>query len=149
MASSTINFSNTALTAISPPSTERDVYRDSKSPGLELRVTAAGAKTFSVFKRTKDGHPERITLGRFPAVSVEQARKMAGRVFTAIAEGVSPAALKRAHKEEMTFGQLFAQYMERHAKLKKKTFMEDQQRYTQYLEQPLERAAARTSGSTY
>ncbi|MDO9485021.1 MAG: site-specific integrase [Actinomycetota bacterium] len=137
MASSTVNFSNTSLTAISPPTTGRDVYRDTKTPGLELRVTSAGAKTFSVFKRTKDGHPERVTLGRFPAVSVEQARKMAGKVFTAIAEGVSPAAIKRAHKEELTFGQLFAQYMERHAKSKKTTFMEDQQRYTQYLEQPL------------
>lgn len=137
MASSTINFSTTALTAISPPSAGRDVYRDNKAPGLELRVTVSGTKTFSVFKRTKDGHPERITLGRFPAVTVEQARKMAGKVFTAIAEGVSPAAVKRAHKEELTFGQLFAQYMERHAKPKKKTFKEDQQRYTQYLEQPL------------
>jgi integrase len=137
LASSTISFSTTALTAIPPPSVGRDVYRDNKAPGLELRVTSSGTKTFSVFKRTKDGHPERITLGRFPAVTVEQARKMAGKVFTAIAEGISPAAVKRAHKEELTFGQLFAQYMERHAKPKKKTFKEDQQRYTQYLEQPL------------
>lgn len=137
MASQIINFSTTTLSAISPSPDERVVYRDARMPGLELRVTPAGTKTFSVFKRTKDRHPERVTLGRFPAVTVEQARKMAGKVFTAIAEGENPAAVKRAHKEELTFGQLFAQYMERHAKPKKKTFMEDQQRYTQYLEQPL------------
>lgn len=137
MASSLINFSTTALSAIATPSTGRAVYRDSKAPGLELRVTPKGTKTFSVFKRLKDGHPERVTLGKFPAVTVEQARKMAGKVFTAIADGVSTAQVRRAHKQELTFGELFQQYYDRHAKNSKITADEDSQRYKQYLEQPL------------
>lgn len=137
MASHRITFSNTALTNITPPTTGRDVYHDIKTPGLELRVTPSGTKTFSVFKRLKSGHPERVTLDRFPAINVEQARKLAGKTFNAISEGVSLAAVKRAHKEEMTFGELFDQYLERHAKPNKVTYREDQQRYNQYLKQPL------------
>lgn len=137
MASHKINFSITALTNITPPASGRDVYHDIKTPGLELRVTHSGTMTFSVFKRLKNGHPERVTLDRYPAINVEQARKLAGRTFTAISEGVSLAAVKRAHKEEMTFGELFDQYLERHAKPNKVTYREDQQRYNQYLEQPL------------
>lgn len=137
MASHKINFGNTALTNITPPVSGRDVYHDTKTPGLELRVTPSGTKTFSVFKRLKNGHPERITLDRYPAINVEQARKLAGRTFAAISEGVSTAAVKRAHKAEMTFDDLFSLYLERHAKPNKGTYKEDLQRYTQYLKQPL------------
>ncbi|WP_300327965.1 Arm DNA-binding domain-containing protein, partial [Accumulibacter sp.] len=46
----------------------RATYRDTKTPGLQLRVTPAGVKTFSMYRRTKGGGPERVTLGRFPAM---------------------------------------------------------------------------------
>ena len=36
-----------------------------KTPGLQLRVSATGVKTFSVYRRLKAGEPERVTLGRF------------------------------------------------------------------------------------
>ena len=62
------------------------------------------------------GKPERITLGRFPSMTVEQARKQAAKINLAIESGANPADAKRAHKAEQTFGELFQDYLERHAK---------------------------------
>ena len=57
----------------------RQVYWDDGSkqsvPGLQLRVGATGIKTFCLYRRTKGGGPERLTLGRFPAMTYEQARR--------------------------------------------------------------------------
>jgi integrase len=53
-------------------------YRDTEVQGLILRVTAGGVKTFSV-SRKKHGEHFRVTLGRFPDLSVENARTMAVR----------------------------------------------------------------------
>lgn len=85
----------------------------------------------------RGGQPERVTLGRFPEMTIEQARRQAGKINAAIAEGANPAAVKRAHKAEETFGDLFGEYIRRHAKPNKRTYAEDEQRYDQYLKGPL------------
>ncbi|WP_298624909.1 site-specific integrase [uncultured Zoogloea sp.] len=134
----TLNFTKTALEALPLPAAGARVeYQDSKTPGLRLRVTSSGVKTFCIFKRTKGGQPERITLGRFPELTVELARKEAAKVLATIASGANPAETKRALRAEHTFGDLFQQYMERHARPRKATANEDEQRYTQYLLKPL------------
>jgi integrase len=72
-------------------------------------------------------------------MTIDQARKQAGKINAAIAEGANPAAVKRAHKAERTFADLFAEYFKRHAKPTKRTWKDDEQRYKQYLEKPLGR----------
>lgn len=112
-------------------------YQDAKTPGLKIRMTSNNAKTFSVFKRVKGGVPQRFTLGRFPEMSIEQARRQAAVILAEIAEGGNPAEVKRALKGEFTFADLFDLYLKRHAKVHKKTGKEDEQRYKQYLEKTL------------
>jgi len=56
-----------------------------------------------------------------------------------IAAGANPAEVQRAHKGEPTFAGLFKEYMDRHAKLRKRTWREDDQKYRDYLEKPLGR----------
>ena len=132
-----INFTKESLAALPLPAAgKRATYHDAKTTGLQLRVTAAGIKTFSVFRRIKGGQPERITLGRFPEMTVEQARKLAARVNAAIEEGSNPADVKRAHKNEPTLSEFFNEYGERHGQ-KKRAWRDDQQRYRDYLEKPL------------
>lgn len=46
-----------------PEPGQRLTYHDSKTPGLGLRVTANGSKTFIVRRRLADGQAERVTLG--------------------------------------------------------------------------------------
>lgn len=118
--SKTVSFTKSTLSALPiPKAGTRDTYLDSKTPGLQLRVTGTGIKTFSVFRRIKGGQPERITIGKFPAITVEQARKQASIVNASIAEGANPAEAKRAHRGELTFGQMFTEYGERHGEKKR------------------------------
>lgn len=71
-----INFTVQALKALPPAGTgQRDVYHDVREQGLQLRVGATGEKHFSLFLRVKNGPPVRLSLGRFPDVAIEQARR--------------------------------------------------------------------------
>lgn len=61
-----LNFTKATLAALPlPKEGQRATYRDTKAAGLQLRVTANGAKTFSVYRRVRGGLPERVTLGKF------------------------------------------------------------------------------------
>ena len=129
-----LNFTKEALQGLPTPETgKRAVYLDAKTTGLQIRVTDTGAKTFSVYRRIKGGKPERITLGRFPAMTIEQARKQAARINAEIEEGSNPAQVKRAHREEMTFAELFKEYGERHGN-KKRSWKTDQSLYANHLQ---------------
>jgi len=129
-----INFTKEALQSLPIPETgRRVVYHDTKTTGLQIRVTETGTKTFSVYRRIKGGQPERVTLGRFPAMTIEQARKLAARVNAEIEEGSNPAQVKRAHKEELTFAGMFKEYGERHGQ-KKKSWATDQSLYNNHLQ---------------
>lgn len=130
------NFTIKGIDSLPKPETgKRDIYHDTDTKGLKLRVTSV--KTFFVSKRIKGGSPERITLGRYPDMKIEQARRKAKEIIYEIAEGGNPAEVKRAGKEELTFSELFADYMDRHSRPKKKTWREDQSQYRIYLEKSL------------
>ncbi|MFZ4539349.1 tyrosine-type recombinase/integrase [Propionivibrio sp.] len=129
-----IRFTKETLQALPTPEPgKRVVYLDSKTTGLQLRVTATGAKTFSIYRRIKGGQPERVTLGRFPAMTIEQARKLAARVNAEIEEGSNPAQVKRVMKGEPTFAELFKEYGERHG-CKKLSWHTDQCNYANHLQ---------------
>ena len=116
-----INFTKATLDAIVLPAPgQRATLYDAKITGLQLRVTSQGIKTFCVRRRTKGGDVERITLGRYPDMSIEQARKLSSRVNAEIEEGANPAAVKRAHKAEPTLNDLFEMYMKAHGELMKR-----------------------------
>lgn len=131
------SFTKERLTSLPlPEAGKRDTYHDTKATGLQLRVTATGAKTFSVYRRLKGGPPERVTLGKFPAMTVEQARKAAALVNAEIEKGENPAAAKRALRKEPTLSEFFTEYGSRHGE-KKKAWKDDQQRFRDYLQKPL------------
>lgn len=114
---SRFSFTKEKLNALPLPSAgQRATYHDTKTTGLQLRVTALGTKTYSVYRRLKAGQPERITLGKFPSMTVEQARKSAAALNSEIESGASPAAVKRAVKAELTFSEAFDDFIERKRK---------------------------------
>ena len=102
-----------------PEGGQRVTYHDTKTPGLTLRVTSAGAKSYCVQKRI-NGRVERITLGKFPGMTIEQARTAAAKVLGTVAAGDNPAEVKRGKRQEMTLNDLFDEYMERKASLNKR-----------------------------
>ncbi|MBL1264931.1 tyrosine-type recombinase/integrase [Candidatus Methylomicrobium oryzae] len=113
MAEKKFNFTKAALDALPLPAAgQRATYHDAKTHGLQIRVTGNGVKTFSVFRRVKNGDPERVTLGRYPDMSIEQARKEAARINALIAEGVNPNTDARALKSETTLQELFDEFLQ-------------------------------------
>ena len=132
-------FNKEKLLALPLPATgSRATYHDTKAIGLQLRVTSTGAKTFSIYRRTKGAGPERVTLGRFPSMTVEQARRTAATINAEIENGGKPAAVKRAHKAEMTVDEFFTLYGEQHGS-KLTVWRDMQQRYRDYLKKSLGR----------
>lgn len=97
--SNEFRFNKTALQALPIPSVgRRAVYYDTEVRGLQLRITDKGARSFSVLRRVKGGEPERITVGNFPALSVERARNEAKNYLADLGAGVSVRAQQRRSK---------------------------------------------------
>ncbi len=132
-----LNLTKAAVNALPLPGPgKRDDYQDIKTTGLQLRITSNGTKTLSVLRRIK-GILERITLGRYPDLTIEQARRRAATINSDIANDLNPGEVKRGRKAELTFSALFAEYLERHSKPNKKTWAEDKSKYDTYLAKPL------------
>jgi len=126
-----VAFSKTRIGQLPSPESGRRYYYDEKTPGLAVCVTAAGTKTF-YFNRKIKGKATRTRLGRFPGVSVEQARKVAKKLAGKVAEGIDPTILKRAYRDAPTLQELFEHWIA-HAKLHKKTWKDDERQFKKYV----------------
>ena len=93
MPSHQLRFTTTSIAGLPTAAPgQRDVYRDSAVPGLELRVTASGARSFCVRQRIRQGSVERVTIGSFggaTGLTVDQARAKAKSILGVQAEGNS------------------------------------------------------------
>ena len=103
-------------------------FHDTKTVGLCLRVTPKGVKTFCVY-RWSDSKPTESNIGRSGPVSLEQAREIAQVIMGKLAKGEDIQASKRAIREETTLAELFDDYLELHAKARKRTWAEDKRRF--------------------
>lgn len=111
----TINFTKRKLEQLPLPEKGRDCYYDEYQHNLMVRVSHTGQKVFYV-RRKCDGVSERIQIGRFPDLTVEQARKKAALILSEIADGRHPKQAARLVKTEPTIGQLYENYMDGHAR---------------------------------
>ncbi len=98
-----------------PPARGRIEYFDASFPGLALRVTKDGGKSWSVFYRF-GGRLRRHTLGRYPAIKPAQARAAATAALERVRDGVDPGEEKRARRDQRTpeadtFGAASADYL--------------------------------------
>lgn len=89
---------------------------DSQIPGFGARIGPSGIKTFIVRYRADGGGrsaPKRfVSIGRFGALTVEQARKRAKEVLAAAAFGEDPAADRNAKRLELKIAALVDLYEE-------------------------------------
>ncbi|MFH1919446.1 MAG: site-specific integrase [Planctomycetota bacterium] len=124
-------FSKRRIEALGPPAKGREQYRDAKTPGLVVRVTHTGAKSFAVYKKV-NGRPVRFKLGTFPTMTVEQARRQAADILGEIAKGKNPAVARHEARHEATVGGLFAYWLD-YARQHKRTWKEDERLYNKFL----------------
>lgn len=133
MASYRLNFTKAALLKAAPAAKgKRDYHYDTKERSLVLAVTDKGSKSFYLYKRI-DGRPERVLLGRFPDISVENARTLAAKAKGKIAHGANPQNENRAIRTEIKFGELFSEYMERYSKIHKRSWIYDEREINKHL----------------
>jgi integrase len=98
----------------------RAEYFDASFPGLALRVTGTGRKSWSLFYRF-NGRLRRFTIGRYPVIKPGQARREAINALERVRQGIDPAEEKKARRdknspETETFEALVQDYLERHVR---------------------------------
>ena len=114
-----------SIRGLPPPTSGSVEYFDDSTPGLSLRITPKRTRTWSLLYRA-NGIQKRLTLGRYPAVGLADARELAQQAQRTVAKGGDPVGDKRAARHALTFEELAAEYIERYAKLEKKSWAEDQ-----------------------
>ncbi|MBA3884290.1 MAG: tyrosine-type recombinase/integrase [Acidobacteria bacterium] len=120
----TIKFQPTTARSLKANPAARVEYFDLDQPGLALRVTAAGVKTWTVLYRHR-GRLRRLTIGSLKAIGLAEARTRARTAISAASDGADPAAAKQDARRVETIADLAADYIEKHARRKKKSWRED------------------------
>jgi integrase len=122
-----IRFNKAIIEGLEPPEppADRHYVYDAATPTLCICVTATGKKTFYRYGRI-NGEPTREKLGRWPEMTVEQARTKVARLNGQIAEGRNPAQERRTIRAMMTLGELWEFYLVTHAKPRKRSYKADE-----------------------
>lgn len=109
--------------------TEKRLEDIRESKGFGIRVFATGAKRFFFIYRF-DGKRRFLSLGEYPIVTLAEARKRHTAAQGKLDKGIDPLLEKDTEKDErkrMPFmPELCAEYIERHAKRKKKSWEFDE-----------------------
>lgn len=100
-----IRFNKRAIEGLEPAATRFYVH-DTEQRGLVLVIQPSGNKAFFLY-RWMQGRPERIRLGGYPDLTVEQARRLAATKIGTIAAGGNPAEERRKQRDETTFGEVW------------------------------------------
>jgi len=129
------NFTVKELNNLSTPKQgSRDTYHDTNVAGLTLRVTSTGVKSFVIRKRI-NGKPVMTTLGRYPAMTITQARVAARETLNVFSSGVNPNNKKIEQRvKSITLQEAMQDYIacRKHA-LKSKTIRDYQIIFNSYL----------------
>lgn len=95
-----INLTAGAIERLTCPAGKQQAFmRDSEAPGLRVRVTAAGAKSF-VYEAKLDRQTIRRTIGDVKLWSIEQARAEARRLAVVLDSGQDPRAIERQQQAD-------------------------------------------------
>jgi integrase len=111
------------------PRADRYDVRDELNPGFALRVFPNGSKSW-VFIYHYQGRKRRMTLGRYPSLSLKDAHKAYRAAKKRLDDGVDPASESQVAKANEcrapTVGALVDDYLERWAKPNKRSWREDE-----------------------
>jgi len=119
-----VNLTAGAIERLACPGDKQQAFmRDSEAPGLRVRVTAAGAKSF-VYEAKLNRQTIRRTIGDVRAWSIEQARAEARRLAVVLDGGQDPREIERQQQADkaaavaaktaqaLTVGEVWAIYLD-------------------------------------
>jgi len=87
----TTKLTDLAVRRLKAPAAGRVEYFDATLPGFGIRITAADARSWVLLYRAGSAK-RRMTLGRYPAMSLAEAREAAGKALDKVDRGQDPAA---------------------------------------------------------
>ncbi len=120
-------FTDKSIAALKPKAARYEVW-EGKS-GLGIRVGTSGKKTWIAMYR-HEGIQKRLKLGVYPKVMLAKARLEHAQAKDLLDQGTDPNTktkqAKAAERNAETVAQLTGEYLERHARKKKKSADQDQ-----------------------
>lgn len=123
-------LTDTFLRAVRAPPSGRIEYADQSCRGLNWRITAAGARSWSYrYRAPVTGKLSRATIGPYPEVSLSEARTAADDLRKVVAAGGNPSEAKRQAKRDApgrTFKALSDRYLAEYARRQKKSAGQDE-----------------------
>ena len=97
--------------------------------GFGVRVSTTGKKNF-IYSYRYDGKPRFLTLGTYPAMTLAEAYKAHAEAWKMLEQGHDPGAVavaaRREEREAPTVAELAAEYLERWAKPRKRSWKVDE-----------------------
>jgi len=115
----TTSLTAAAIARMKPPRAGQVEYYDKRLPSFGVRLSYQGTKSWFVMTRL-EGKLIRVTLGKYPALSLADAREEARRVVNLAAAGKDPrqiraeAKQKRREERRNTFDACADEFLERH-----------------------------------
>lgn len=125
----TFRFTKAALLELPIPAAgKRAEYADTAVNGLRLRITSNGTRSFCVVRK-RDGKFYRVTLGKFPDLTIDQARELASRTLGEVAATRQNPNQKRREEENksITLAAALAEYVESRRQRIKQTTIDQYQ----------------------
>lgn len=101
-------------------------FRDDKVRCLKLKLTPTDKTVWVLQFRTKGKAQRKLTLGNYPEIPPEEARRRATAALAEVAAGKDPVAERRAERTAVTFSVFASRYMTEHARPKKKESSADE-----------------------
>lgn len=101
----TIRLTDAAVQRLKTPAeTDRVEYWDKATPGFGIRISSSGARSWVLIVRALKGGDwvqQRVTIGKYPAVSLAAARALATEARTRAEQGENPAGARQDQRAEL------------------------------------------------
>jgi len=112
-------LNKTIVDRIEPDPLKQVLVWDEAVKGFGVRVTPTGTKTFILQYRDELRRSRRVTVGRYGAFTVDEARKKAGAILRGVAGGDDPAAERERRRNAPTMADLADRYFKEYAPRKR------------------------------
>ncbi len=86
---------------------------DSKVPGFAIRVSPSGVKSFVLMYRSM-GRLRRLTVGRYPVISLVEARRLASLALNRLNHGIDPQQQKHEERTQLRLAAHVESFIDRY-----------------------------------